>query len=297
MKIHHIYCFTEHHLEGNEIVHLNLENYILGAYYSRKLFKKGGTCIYVHNSLKITTINLDNYSQDKDIEACAVYVNIASSRICILAIYRSPNSNYKIFLEKLELILQKLCKTNVKVVICGDINVNYMENCLKKVKLDDILSSYNLSSIITFPTRIGLNTSTSIDNIFIDELQFTDYEIFSVSNGLSDHEAQLLNVHVQSLISKNNDVYYSRTINDYNIANFRIKLSYENWEPVFNNSDINTSFNQFLNIFLRHLYASFPLTRRRKYTQNSWITTGIINSCRKKKELYVEVKKAIILKC
>jgi hypothetical protein len=77
------------------------------------------------------------------------------------------------------LILKKLCKTKVKVVICGDINVNYMENCLKKVKLDDILSSYNLSSIITFPT--------SIDNIFIDELQFTDYEISLVSNGLSDH--------------------------------------------------------------------------------------------------------------
>jgi thymidine kinase len=88
-----------------------------------------------------------------------------------------------------------------------------MENCLKKVKLDDILSSYNLSSVITFPTRIGLNTTSCIDNIFIDELQFTDYEIFSVSNGLSDHEAQLLTVHLQSLIGKNNDVYYSRTIN------------------------------------------------------------------------------------
>jgi hypothetical protein len=76
-----------------------------------------------------------------------------------------------------------------------------------------------------------------------------------------------------------------------------MKLSYENWEPVFNNSDINTSFNQFLNIFLRHLHASFPLARRRKYTQNSWITTGIINSCTKKRELYAEVKKTIILNC
>jgi hypothetical protein len=74
-------------------------------------------------------------------------------------------------------------------VICGDINVNYMDNCLNKVKLDDVLSSYNLSSIITFPTRIGPNMSTITDNIFIDQLQFTDYEIFSVSNGLSDHEA------------------------------------------------------------------------------------------------------------
>jgi hypothetical protein len=71
-----------------------------------------------------------------------------------------------------------------------------------------------------------------------------------------------------------------------------MKLSFEIWEPVFNNRDINTSFNQFLNIFLRHLYASFPLPRNRKYTQNSWITVGIINSCRKKRELYGEVKKS-----
>jgi exonuclease III len=66
----HVLCFTEHHLEGNEVVHLNLDNYILGAYYNRKHFKIGGTCIYVHNSLKIAAINLDNYCYDKDIEAC-----------------------------------------------------------------------------------------------------------------------------------------------------------------------------------------------------------------------------------
>jgi exonuclease III len=134
----HVLCFTEHHLEGNEIVHLNLVNYILGAYYSRTHFKKGGTCIYVHNSLKIAAINPDNYCYEKDIEACAVWVNIDSSRICILSVYRSPYSNYEIFLVKLEMILQKLCKSKVKAVICCDINVNYMENCLKKVKLEDI---------------------------------------------------------------------------------------------------------------------------------------------------------------
>jgi hypothetical protein len=64
-------------------------------------------------------------------------------------------------------------------VICGGINVNYVDNCLKEVKLDDVLSSYNLSSIVTFPSRIGRNTSTIIDNIFNDKLQFTHYEIFS----------------------------------------------------------------------------------------------------------------------
>jgi exonuclease III len=177
----HVLCFTEHHLEGNEIVHPNFDNYNLGAYYSRKHFKKSGTCIYVHNSLKIATFNLENYCYEKDIEACAVCVNMATSRICILSVYRSPDSNYEILLGKLELILQKLCKSKVKVVICGDINLNYVDNCLKKLKLDDILSSYNLSSIVTFPTRIVRHTSTIIDNIYIDGVQLTEYVIFSVS--------------------------------------------------------------------------------------------------------------------
>jgi hypothetical protein len=50
-----------------------------------------------------------------------------------------------------------------------DFNVNYMEKSSKKTRLEDIFSSFNLRSIIAFPTRIRANTSTIIDNIFIDE--------------------------------------------------------------------------------------------------------------------------------
>jgi hypothetical protein len=59
-----------------------------------------------------------------------------------------------------------------------------------------------------------------------------------------------------------------------------MKLSYENWELVFNNTDINTCFNQFFNIFLRHFYESFPKTSRQKYKQKTWTTTGIKISCK-----------------
>ena len=113
-----------------------------------------------------------------------------------------------------------------------------------------------------------------------------------MSNGLSDHEAQLLALNLPSPIIKEKYTYYTRNINNYNIYDFQTKLSYENWESVFNNSDINTSFNEFLNIFLRHFYSSFPLIQRKKYKLNSWITSGIIVSCRRKRVLYAEVKKS-----
>jgi hypothetical protein len=77
-----------------------------------------------------------------------------------------------------------------------DFNVNYMDNSQKETKLDDILSSFNLRTIINFPTTIGPKLFSIIDNIFIDEWQFTSYEVISMSNGLSDHESQLCIAHL-----------------------------------------------------------------------------------------------------
>jgi hypothetical protein len=125
-----------------------------------------------------------------------------------------------------------------------------MENFHKKAKLDDILSSFNLRTIINFPTRVGTNSISIIDNIFIDERRFTSYEVISMSNGLSDHEAQLFTEHLPVSLAIKYELLVKRNINNHNMAEFKLKLSYENLESVFNNCDINTCFNQFLNKFL-----------------------------------------------
>jgi hypothetical protein len=194
----------------------------LGASYCRRLFKKGGTCIYVLNNLNNVNLNLDNFCYDKDIEACAISVNIKSFKICTVTIYRSPSGNYETFLSKLELILHKLYKDKVKIV-CGDFNVNYMVNCHKKAN-SNILSSFNLWTTITFPTRIGPNSISIIDNIFINEQHFTGYEVTSISNGLSDHEAQLFIAYLPVLTNHKNELLIKRNINYYNIAEFKMKL-------------------------------------------------------------------------
>jgi hypothetical protein len=70
-----------------------------------------------------------------------------------------------------------------------------------------------------------------------------------VSNGLLDHDTQLLTLNLPLQNSKEKFKYYTRNINNHNMVDFRMKLSYENWEGVFNNRDMNTSFNLFLNTF------------------------------------------------
>jgi endonuclease/exonuclease/phosphatase family metal-dependent hydrolase len=127
----------------------------------------------------------------------------------------------------MELILHNLCKRNAKVIVCGDFNVNYMVDSFRQRQLDKLLRSFNLCSIVAFPTRIGPNTSTIIDNIFIDNQQYDRYEIFPVNNRLSDHGAQLLTLHLPSTIYKDNHTYYTRNINNFTILDFQTKLSYE----------------------------------------------------------------------
>ena len=90
------------------------------------------------------------------------------------------------------MILHKLYNKSYNIIICGDVNINYLLENREKSQLNTILQLYNLSSIINFPTRIALNSSTAIDNFFIDISIIGKYELYPLINGLSDHDAQVL---------------------------------------------------------------------------------------------------------
>jgi len=59
----HLICFSEHHLKDYELVNTHIPKYKLGANYCRKSLKQGGICIYVHESLKCTNIDLPKYNK------------------------------------------------------------------------------------------------------------------------------------------------------------------------------------------------------------------------------------------
>jgi hypothetical protein len=114
----------------------------------------------------------------------------------------------------------------------GDININYLtENYMKK-QLDARLISYNLYSKVHFPTRIQKKSSTAIDDISIDTLQFKNYIITPMINGLSDHDAQLLTINEIHLRNQTCHIKTIRNINKNLIIDFQINLSYESWDNV-----------------------------------------------------------------
>lgn len=93
-------------------------------------------------------------------------------------------------LNRLDRILNSLYKVDLKFIICGDIN--YLTDSDETRQLDALLLSYNLPSIVNFPTRTQNKSSTAIDNIFIDTYKITDCTFSPLISGLSDHDTQLL---------------------------------------------------------------------------------------------------------
>jgi hypothetical protein len=67
---------------------------------------------------------------------------------------RVKRYNFDCFIQNLDSILQILYNSSLNIIICGDINIDYLVGSERKNQLHNLLLSYNLTSIITFPTRL-----------------------------------------------------------------------------------------------------------------------------------------------
>jgi hypothetical protein len=180
------------------------------------------------------------------------------SIIYALAIYRAPTGDFELFVNKLESIIDYLHKPTAELVICGDININYLTESYHKQCLNSLLASFNLMSIVNFPTRIQNYSSTAIDNVFIDSSRKEHISIEMVINGLSDHDAQLLVIkNIESISNYHDCRKRTRLTSKDTVKEFIIHLSNESWGLVSNSHDLDSKFNTFLNIFLRN-FEVFP---------------------------------------
>jgi len=204
-------------LGTEEIGNINLSQYTLGATFSKQTYRHGGVCIFVHKNIQFHSINLDQYNREKDLEICT---------------YRSPTGNFSYFLDQLEYILNKICKTSNELILCGDLNINYLNDNSSKHLLDSFLASFSLLSTVQFPTRIFNNSCTLIDNIYINTCNH-DFTVHPLINGLSDHDAQIITLS-NIFISVPRHVFsFTRKIDRNSISKFTFLLSYKNWEDSF----------------------------------------------------------------
>jgi hypothetical protein len=125
--------------------------------------------------------------------------------------------------------------------------------------------SFNFFSIIDFLSRNQNSSISLIDNTFIDYSHSGKYPVHCINNGLSHHYAQLLsieNICLSIYKDKIPTTSTTRVFNRQSLHNFQMQVSYETWNGVFVDTDIDTIFNSFLKyVFENFFYSSVPLKK------------------------------------
>ena len=146
----------------------------------------------------------------------------------------------------------------------GDFNLDLLQCHERSLCQDflDLMLSKSYAPTITKPTRITESTATLIDNIFVSGTSNVQSGI--IVNDISDHFPvyTLVSNVICNSSSKTNQSAGSRDFSEPNLSRLKEALDSADWFAVYNNNDVNVSFNNFMDIIMNNLNSSIPIRQR-----------------------------------
>lgn len=280
-----IICLSETFFKSGHETNFKLSNYELVSFFSRTK-KRGGVCILVRKGLEYKNkTNLLKHAVVSVFECCAI--EIPNNNITIICLYRTPTSDVKDFLHKLDVLLHELTKnTKKRTVILGDININTLKKESKTSNhLQDICKRYNMTIHINEPTR----GSSCLDHILSN---IDNASALVLQLGLSDHEtAQIITFPIDNKKEIPKVTYrYKRDYSMENIIKFKSCLNKLSFNEVFMESRLNEAFDIFHSTLLLFYNLCFPKIKVKtlnNQNKKKWVTTGLKNSCKTKRKLRI----------
>lgn len=278
-----IICITEHNMTPEDAKLFKLTHYRLGACFSRNN-RNGGSCIIVRNTIKYKVL-----SEAKTLSICNIFecsgIMLTDHKIIILCVYRPPKNKQDIincFFDKLTELLNKISYLNKKIIICGDFNINMMEQSTVARQFDMLLATYNLKLTVKRPTRLSSNTC--IDNI-AHNIKGSTTSIIELS--LSDHTAQLLRCPVKKTYNITHWFKLRRDYSEENLIKFLNCIKKLSFADCYSTDDPNIAFNNFFDVFKMFYDLSFPIIKIKipVYKKPKWLSKGIRLCSKKKRSL------------
>lgn len=284
-----ILCFSETFLKLQDVNILQIPGYKLAASFCRNK-SWGGVCLYVKKNINFQLLQCtESLSMAVHFECCGIL--LPELNYVVICMYRTPDSNFDIFIKCLDSLLHKLTirsrHAKRKVIIAGDFNVNILENSKNCKLFKNTLLKYNLKPAINEPTRITNSSSTCIDNILTN---LKSYSSKVLHLGLSDHSGQMISIPCnQGFIEK---YWYvnSRNVNNY-LDIFLRYMSQCSFSEVYLYNDVNLAYKTFINMFKLIFELCIPLQQIRvSYKKkNDWQTKGIYRASKIKRSLYMKI--------
>lgn len=277
-----ILCITEHWLKSHQFM-FNFSNHQVGSSFSRENAIHGGSLILLTKKFKFKERkDIVSLSVERTIEIACVELE----QLVVLSVYRPPSSVYDCFESIMDDVLQKLGKLGKNIIVCGDLNVNLLEDSSNSLKIKNLFQSYNLNHLFLEPTRITATSSTCLDNIFTDILPINKKIISQLD---SDHCGQLITFSKQvKKVAKRYITVVPKTAG--RLESFKNKLNSKlPFLPYCDNP--NELYNSFFAMYCTEFNSTFipkQISVNGSATFSEWATKGIFKSRSKLFELYEE---------
>ena len=187
--------------------------------------------------------------------------------LIISALYRPPNTKIDIF-DKIEILIHNIDGENKETILLGDMNCDLLSDIRshETKRLLDITSLFQMTQLITNPTRVTKNTSTLVDWLLTNKPE-------SICNsgvihlGVSDHS---LIYGCRKIVLRRNPpkMVESRSFKYYKSPAFKADLNVHLSMCDCATDDPNVLWNQFRDVF-RHV-ADFHAPLRSRLVRSTY---------------------------
>ena len=255
----------------------------------------GGVALYVSHNYDYVIRDEIN-SMNDIVESLFIEISIPGNKNIIIGIiYRPPSSNLNDFIIYLADLLRNPLFSNKDSFIMGDFNIDLLkhDNTHTSQEFLETFLSASFLPLISKPTRASNHSATLIDNIFCNTLPLPDS--FIVLSDMTDHFPIMTRHTLKHQINNGYPRPSRRRATHENIASLGASLDNVDWSCVYDSSDVNVSFDNFLDILTRHLDNHIPKQqdKRANYKKSPrlpWVTKSLLRSINRKNNLYYKFK-------
>ena len=237
---------------------------------------------------------------EQELESTYIEITAKNGKHFIIgSLYRAPNTDPRRLIEHIsEINSKRKTESGMKELILGmDHNMDLLksEAHAPTRKFLETPHDENLFPAITRPSRIMQTSATLIDNVFLSEILYRQFDSALLIRDISDHLPSLILIKQTKLMDKTPIEFKSRKLNEDKIARIKSKLFNTDWNVLLSSTDCNTNFNAFCDHLNSVMEAVAPLVTvgisgKRRFVE-PWMTTGLETTITKTKKLYHQTLK------
>ncbi|XP_077968768.1 uncharacterized protein LOC144422802 [Styela clava] len=287
----HLIAISETWLGVTPNSNISLNNY--DFIHKPSITIAGGVGLYVSRDLFFCQIHeYDLEHPDCEDLWINLKINLNISFI-IGVIYKHPRKDIIQFTSTISNVLDRLNRDKRLFILLGDWNIDLLGQStdLATMKyIDTHLANLSLP-LITKPTRVTRTSSTLIDNIFTNAINY-DLSSFVILTDISDHYPQFCTVSTSIFTRRQNQIF-RRDMRNFSIDLYRSDIE-SSILPISNCQitcdNLNILFDSFVAIIKSSIDAHAPIKplsrHKTRLLAKPWITKGIRVSVKRKHKMY-----------